>query len=97
MGVTVLAFAVELRKARTKYIFSDFCERTGASFKMECRWKTRERGKKVLNNPFSQNLYGDITFRTQCDKERVEMEIKVSKHKLNVLREEVELINTRTA
>ena len=65
MGVTVLAFAVALQKVRTKCIFSDFCERTGASFKI-C-----ERGKKVLKTPFLQNLHRDITFRTQCDKESV--------------------------
>ena len=47
MEVTILVFAVELQKVRTKYIFLDFWERTGASFKIE-----RERGKKVLKNPF---------------------------------------------
>ena len=36
MGVTVLVFAVEQQKVRTKRIFSDFWERTGASFKIEC-------------------------------------------------------------
>ena len=36
MGATQLVFAAELQKVRTKYIFSDFCERTGASFKIEC-------------------------------------------------------------
>ena len=36
MGVTVLVFAVELQKVRTKCIFLDFWERTGASFKIEC-------------------------------------------------------------
>ena len=64
MGVTVLVFAVELQKVRTKCIFSDFWERTGASFKIECMWKGNE-------NPFLQNLHRDITFRTQCDEESV--------------------------
>ena len=36
MGVTVLVFAVELQKVRTKSIFFDFRERTGARFKMAC-------------------------------------------------------------
>ena len=30
----------------------------------------RKEGKKVLKNPFLQNLQRDITFRTQCDKEK---------------------------
>ena len=36
MGVTVLVFAVELQKVRTKSIFFDLWERTGARFKMAC-------------------------------------------------------------
>ena len=36
MGVTVLDFAVERQKVRTK------CEKTGASFKIECMWKEQE-------------------------------------------------------
>ena len=36
VGVTVLVFAVELQKVRTKRIFSNFLERTEASFKIEC-------------------------------------------------------------
>ena len=39
MGVTVLVFAVELQKVRTKCIFLDFWEWTGASFKVECMRK----------------------------------------------------------
>ena len=80
MGVTVLVFAVKLQKVRTKYIFSDFWERTGASFKIECMWKGEESIKKSV----FQNLHRDISFRTQCDKESVYMKIKVSKHKLNI-------------
>jgi len=34
MGVTLLVFAVELQKVRTKRIFSDFRERNGERFKM---------------------------------------------------------------
>ena len=52
MGFTVLVFAVELQKVRTKGIFSDFWGRTGASFKEN----VCERGKKALKNPFLQNL-----------------------------------------
>ena len=48
MGVTVLVFAVELQKVRTKRIFSDFWERTGASFKTECMWKGEESIKKSV-------------------------------------------------
>ena len=48
MGVTVLVFAVELQKVRTKCIFSDFWERTGASFKIECMWKGEESIKKSV-------------------------------------------------
>ena len=48
MGVTVLVFAVELQKVRTKRIFSDFWEKTGASFKIECMWKEGESIKKFL-------------------------------------------------
>ena len=41
-------------------------------------------GKKVLKNPFFQNLHRDITFRTQCENESASLKIKVSKHKLNI-------------
>ena len=80
MGVIVLVFAVELQKLRTKCIFPDFWERTGASVKIECMWK----GEVSIKNPFLQNLHRDITFRTQCDKESVKMKINVSKHKFNI-------------
>ena len=53
MGVTVLIFAVELQKVRTKYIFSDFWERTGASLKIECMWKGEERIKKSIFTEFT--------------------------------------------
>ena len=45
--VTELVFAVELQKVRTKCIFSDFWEKTGASFKIECMWKREESIKKI--------------------------------------------------
>ena len=80
MEFTVLVFAVELQKVRTKCIFSEFWERTGASFKIECMWKGEESIKKSV----LQNLHRDITFRIQCDKESVWIKIKVSKHKLNI-------------
>ena len=64
-GVNVLLFTAELQKVRTKYIFSDFWERTGASFKMACMWK----GEESIKNPFLQNLHRVITVRTQCDKD----------------------------
>ena len=67
MGVTVLIFAVEPQKVRTKCIFSDFGERTVVSFKIECMWK----GEESLKNPFLQNLHQHITFRTNCDKESI--------------------------
>ena len=68
MGVNVLVFALELQKVRTKRIFSDFWERTGASFKIECMWKGEESIKK---NPILQNLHRDVTFMPLCDKESV--------------------------
>ena len=52
-GVTVLVFAVELRKVRTKCIFSDFRERTGASFKIECVRKGEESIKKSVFTEFT--------------------------------------------
>ena len=64
MGVTVLVFAVELQKVRTKCRFLDFERGLGRVLKKN----VCERGKKVLKNPFLQNLHRDITFRTQCDK-----------------------------
>ena len=67
MGVTVLVFAVELQKVRTKRIFPNFLREDWGEFQN----RISERGKKVLKNPFLQNLYRDITFRTQCDKESV--------------------------
>ena len=53
MGVTVLVFAVELQKVRTKCIFFDFWERTGASFKIECIRKGAESIKKSVLTEFT--------------------------------------------
>ena len=53
MGVTVLVFAVEMQKVRTKRIFSDFWERTGASFEIECMWKGEESIKKSVFREFT--------------------------------------------
>ena len=72
MGVTVLDFAVKLQKVRTECIFFDFERGLGRVSK----YNVCQRGKKVLKNPFLQNLRRDITFRAQCD--------KVIKHKLNI-------------
>ena len=57
MGVTVLVFAVELQKVRTKCIFSDFWERTGASFKIECMWK----GEESIKKSFFYRIYIEIS------------------------------------
>ena len=53
MGVTVLVFAVVLQKVRTKCIFSNFWERTGARFKMACMWKGKESNKKSVFTEFT--------------------------------------------
>ena len=53
MGVTVLVFAVELQKVRTKYIFLDFWERTGVSFKIECMRKGEESIQKSVFTEFT--------------------------------------------
>ena len=68
MGVTVLVFAVELQKVRTKCIFSLIFER---GLRRVSKYNVCERGKKVLTNLFLQNLHRDVTFSTQCDKESV--------------------------
>ena len=65
MGITVLVFAVELQKVRAN-AFSLIFER---GLGRVSKWNVCERRKKVLKNPFLQNLHRDITFRTQCDKE----------------------------
>ena len=57
MGVTVLVFAVELQKVRTKRIFSDFWERTGASFKIECMWKGEESINKSIFTEFTSRYH----------------------------------------
>ena len=57
MGVTVLVFAVEQQKVRTKRIFSDFWERTGASFKIECLWKGEESIKKPVFTEFTSRYH----------------------------------------
>ena len=67
MGVTVLVFAVELQKVRTKNNFSIF----GRGLGRDSKWHVCERGKKVIKNSFLQNLHRDITVRTQCAKESV--------------------------
>ena len=48
IGVTVLVFAIELQEVRTKCIFSDFWERTWASFEMARMWKEEESTKKKI-------------------------------------------------
>ena len=53
MGVTVLVFAVELQKVRTKYIFLDFLKGTGASFNIECMRKGKESIKKSVFTEFT--------------------------------------------
>ena len=60
MGVTVLVFAVELQKVRTKYIFLRFLRGDWGEFQ-----------NNSVKNLFLQNLHRDITFKTQCDKESV--------------------------
>ena len=46
--------------------------------RIKCIFSERRKRKKVLKNPFLQNLHRDITFRTQRDKESVQMKIKVN-------------------
>ena len=53
MGVTILVFAVELQKVRTKYIFLDFWERTGASFEIESMRKGEESIQKSVFTEFT--------------------------------------------
>ena len=57
MGVTVLVFAVKLQKVRTKCIFSDFYERTGASFKIERMRKGAESIKKSVFTEFTSSCH----------------------------------------
>ena len=57
MGVTVLVFTVELQKVRTKCIFLDFCERIGASFKIECMRKGEESIKKSVFTEFTSRYH----------------------------------------
>ena len=53
MGVTLLVFAAELQKVRTTCIYSDYWERTEASFKMTCMWKGKEDIKYSVFSEFS--------------------------------------------
>ena len=57
MVVTVLVFAVELQKVRTKCIFLDFWERTGASVKIECMRKEEESIKKSVFTEFTSRYH----------------------------------------
>ena len=57
MGVTVLVFAVELQKVRTKCIFLDFWDWTGASFKIECLRKWEESIKKSVFTEFASRYH----------------------------------------
>ena len=57
MGVTLLVFAVEPQKVRTKRIFSDFLESTGASFKIECMWKGEESIEKSVFTEFTSRYH----------------------------------------
>ena len=56
MGVTVLAFAVAQQKVRTTRI-SPIFER---ALERDSKWHVCERAKKVIKNPFLQNLHRDI-------------------------------------
>ena len=98
MGVTVLVFAVELQKVRTKCIFSDFWERTGVSFKIECMWKGEESIKKIRFH----RIYNEIShFGHNVIKKAFKWKSKWVSTSLTstmeVLREEVEISNTRGA
>ena len=66
MGVTVLVCAIELQLHQMHFL--RFLREDWGEFRNRMYVK---RGKKVLKNPFLQNLHQDITFRTQCDKESV--------------------------
>ena len=57
MEVTVLVYAIELQKVRTKRIFSDFWERTGANFKIEGMWKGEESIKKSVFTEFTSRYH----------------------------------------
>ena len=57
MGVTLLVFAVELQKVRTKFIFLDFWEKTGGSFKIECIRKGKESIKKFVFTEFTSRYH----------------------------------------
>ena len=57
MGVTVLVFAEELQKERTKCIFLDFWERTGASFKIECMRKGEGSIQKSVFTEFTSRYH----------------------------------------
>ena len=50
MGVTILIFVVELQEVSTKCIFSDFWEKTGASFKMTCN-NNNNNNNDLLTDP----------------------------------------------
>ena len=69
MGVTVLLFAAELQKVRTACIFSDFKERTGASYKMACMWTFRaeKRSAQASAHPLSQAQGGLFCVLTVFD------------------------------
>ena len=56
MGFTVLVFAAELQKVRTKCIFSDFVRGLGRVSK----WHVCGRGKKALKKPFYR-IYIEIS------------------------------------
>ena len=57
MGVTLLVFAVELQKVRTKGIFSDIWERNAASFKIECILKGEESINKSVVTEFTSRYH----------------------------------------
>ena len=57
MEVTVLVFAIEQQKVRTKCIFPDFWEGTGASFKIECMWKGEESIEKSVFTEFTSRYH----------------------------------------
>ena len=68
MGVTLLVFCGRAAESAHQMHFLRFLRDDWGEF---LNRKYVERGKKVLKNPFLQNLHRDITFRTQCDKESV--------------------------
>ena len=80
LRVTALVFCGRAADSAHQMHFRRFLREDRAGFKIACYVSG---GRKYQEIRVYRMYIRDITFRTQCDKESVQMKIKVSKHNIH--------------